>query len=228
MMIKKHYRWLLPILGMLILTPFTPWLDLTIARYFYQPHQKFPDTEWFDLLFDFGPVPAEILAIVAALIAIASFFSGYLRKWRNAAFLLVATMVVGAGLITHLILKDHWGRPRPKQVIEFGGIQAFRPYYKPNFFHQPEPSKSFPCGHCTMGFYFLALALVGIRQKSKPLLYLGILLTAILGSALSVTRLAQGGHFLSDVLAAFIIMWLTALCFDWLLYTSSKRGSVST
>ena len=67
-------------------------------------------------------------------------------------------MVVGAGFIVHTALKDHWGRPRPKQIIAFGGEQTFRPFYSPNFFHQPEPSKSFPCGHCTMGFYFFAVA----------------------------------------------------------------------
>ena len=53
-------------------------------------------------------------------------------------------MIVGAWLIIDFALKDHWGRPRPRQVKEFGGMQEFRPYYgKPNFFHQPEPQNLF-------------------------------------------------------------------------------------
>ena len=51
-------------------------------------------------------------------------------------------MAIGVGLFTHILLKDHWGRPRPKQVTQFGGTQEFHPFYKPNFFDQPQPSRA--------------------------------------------------------------------------------------
>ena len=133
---------------------------------------------------------------------------------RTHALALVLTIILGAGFITHTLLKDHWGRPRPKQVTEFGGSQPFRPFYSPNFFHQPHPSKSFPCGHCTMGFYFFALALVLKRLGYRKGYYFTFAFALVFGITLGISRMAQGGHFLSDVLAAGLIMWITAYLCD--------------
>jgi lipid A 4'-phosphatase len=211
---KKNSKWLIPILLLAALTPFTPYLDLEIARHFYRqgtPADPFSQNQILKLIYFYGPVPGQI----ALILGITGFLFSYLfdkcRHWRPFTLYLVLTLAVGAGLITHIMLKDHWGRPRPRQVIEFGGEQKFRPYYKPNLFHQPEPSKSFPCGHSTMGFFFLTLVVTGQRFEKKWLFYLGIALTVVLSVSLSYARIAQGGHFLSDVLLAGIIMWITAL-----------------
>ena len=69
-----------------------------------------------------------------------------------------------------------------------------------------------------MGFYFFAVALLGRRLGSRILFITGMALALILGIALSVTRIAQGGHFFSDTLATAIIMWTAALAIDWLLF----------
>jgi lipid A 4'-phosphatase len=215
---KKNFYWILPILLMAVITPFTPWLDLSIERYFYNPGQHFSSNSFYDFMFEFAVIPAEIVGILAFLILCASYVKASFKKWRSPALVMVLTMVLGAGFICHTLLKDHWGRPRPKQTIEFGGMQPFRPYYKPNFFHQPEPSKSFPCGHCTMGFYFFALALVALRL-GKPRAYLYLMIfSLIFGFAFGLARMAQGGHYLSDVLMTAVIMWLTAYLSDWLIY----------
>ena len=130
---------------------------------------------------------------------------------------LLLSLALGAGLIAHTLLKDRWGRPRPRQVAEFGGHQQFRPYYLPNFFHQPEPSKSFPCGHCTMGFYFFAVALVCQRQGWRWGAIFSYFLAFFLGILLGVTRMAQGGHFFSDILVSALLMWWVASLLDrWL------------
>lgn len=207
--IIDHRAWMLPVLAMLILTPLTPFLDLEISRYFYHT-SGFQSNAFWTFLFNYGPYPAHFTAIAALFIFTASFFFKTWRRWRAPALVLMLTMAIGAGLIVHAALKDHWGRPRPKQTIEFGGTQHFRAYYEPNFSHQPEPSKSFSCGHCSMGFYFFALALVGRRMGSPALFYIGIGFAVVLGILLSLTRIAQGGHFFSDTLISALIMWLTA------------------
>lgn len=222
--ISAHYiQWWLPILLMLVVTPFTPAMDLAASSFFYQPTAdgggQFSSNAFFDFMFVYGVVPADITAGLAIVVFILSYFSSYWKQWRSSALVLILTLAIGAGFITHVLLKDHWGRPRPKQVEEFGGMQTFRPYYKPNFFHQPEPSKSFPCGHCSMGFYFFALALVGKRKKNRVLYVTGLILAVTLGITLSLTRIAQGGHFLSDALMTALIMWLTALTCDWLIFS---------
>lgn len=218
--IQKNKSWLVPILFMLVITPLTPTLDMAIAKFFFDRgdgFEYFVNTPFLQMIYVYGLVPAQ-LTVILAIFALLLSYIPRCRSWRPHALFLVLTLAIGAGFISHTLLKDHWGRPRPKQVIAFGGQQEFRPYYRPNFFDQPEPSRSFPCGHCTMGFYFFTFILMGRRFKSHMLLYLGTALTVVLGLALSFTRMAQGGHFFSDVMMSALIMWLTALTFDWIIY----------
>ena len=213
----RQRMWLWPLIALLAITPWTPAIDLDLSRAFYVDGH-FESNAFFDFIYQYGFWPANVTAVFALGILIASLFVKSFAQWRAPALVLVLTLAIGAGLITHEILKDHWGRPRPKQVTEFGGDQAFRPYYKPNIFHQPEPSKSFPCGHCTTGFYFFALAFIGRRRNSKALYYTGMGLAFGLGIALSITRIAQGGHFFSDTVVGALVMWWTAYAIDRLVY----------
>lgn len=213
----KYMKWWLPVLLFALITPFTPMLDLGIARYFYQGNGQFVSNDLTSFFYEYGVIPADVALVIAVIVYLVSFFVARLKKWRSTALVYILTMALGAGVIVHGIFKDHWGRPRPKQVIEFGGDQEFRPYWKPNF-NPPEPSKAFTCGHCTTGFCFLALAISGRRMNSKALMYTGIVLGMGLGIALCITRMAQGGHFLSDTLASGLVIWLTAVTADWLLH----------
>lgn len=210
-------RWWLALFLFALMTPFSSSIDLTVSNFFYRDHD-FISNSWTSAFYLYGYFPGDIVAGLALMIFILSFLIPAWKKWRAPAFVLAFTMLIGALLIVHGVLKDHWGRPRPRQTIEFGGSQPFRPYYSPNFFHQPEPSKSFPCGHCSTGFYFFALALVGRRFSNRSVETLGWTLALTLGIALSILRIAQGGHFFSDTIAAALIMWYTALCCDWFCY----------
>jgi len=208
-------RWVLPLLLLILLAPFSAALDLRVSSAFFHDGH-FYSNSLVHFIYNYGPIPADIVFGLAVIGLIFSF--GKWKKWRTPSLLLVLTLALGAGFVAHVIFKDHWGRPRPKQIVEFGGKQEFRPFYSPNFFAQPEPSKSFPCGHCTMGFYFFAVALVGKRIGSRPLYIVGWAAAIALGTILSLTRIAQGGHFLSDTIFSAIIMWYTALCCDWMLF----------
>lgn len=152
-----------------------------------------------------------------------SFTFDRFRSWRKPSLLLVFTLSIGAGIIVHAILKDHWGRPRPRQAIEFNGQQEFRPFWKPNFFSQPEPSKSFPCGHCTMGFAFFAFYFLGKRLNKPWVSIIGLSLAFFLGTTLGAVRILQGGHFFSDVLISALILWFTAYFSDQFLYHKHER-----
>lgn len=208
--ILKHFGWILPILAMIAITPWISAFDMRLSTYFYQGHGEFSNNKFFMFLFDYGTRPALLTGITALIVFVYTFFSKKYRQWRPIGLSLMLTLAIGSGLIVNGILKDHWGRPRPKQIVEFGGKQQFRPYYSPNFFHQPEPSKSFPSGHSSMGFYFFVLALIGRRTHIRWLFWFGMILAMILGLALSLARIAQGGHFLSDTLMSALIMWLVA------------------
>lgn len=218
----KYIKWWLPILLFLLLAPFTPYLDMEIEHYFYQlntnPSHRFISNTFTHFMYEYGTAPAWIVVFIASITLLLSYTKKKWKNYYNPSLVLLLTVAIGAGFITHALLKDQWGRPRPKQVVEFGGIQEFRPFWKPNFFDQPEPSKSFPCGHCTMGFFFFALALVANRYHQKSLFWISLSLALILGTLLSLARMMMGGHFLSDTLASALIMWLTALSCDWFFY----------
>ncbi|MBS4168683.1 phosphatase PAP2 family protein [Parachlamydia sp. AcF125] len=216
---KRHRRWLWPLLIWLCLTPFTAHLDLAISRYFYSVKAgHFSSNLVYQWAYCYGTWPGLFLAMVALIVWALSFFTPAWKKWRSSALLLVLTCAIGSGLIVHAILKDNWGRPRPRQTTEFGGQLHFRPYYLPHFAKQAEEAKSFPSGHSSMGFYFVALIVLGSALNKKVLVYTGIVCTLILGTLLSLTRIAQGGHFFSDVLFSGLIMWWCTLSINWLLH----------
>lgn len=214
-----YYRILVPLLLFLVWTPWSAHVDLAVEQFFYTPGNPghFTSAPFFTFMYEWAPYPALTIGWLAAAILLISYLKGWWSYLRSSCWICILTLVIGGGVITHLLLKDHWGRPRPRQVDMFGGDQPFRPYYSPNLWQQPEPSKSFPCGHCTTGFFFFAVALIGERYQSRALYYGGFIAAWLLGGALAVTRMAQGGHFLSDILAAALIMWETAVIVDLLL-----------
>jgi membrane-associated PAP2 superfamily phosphatase len=220
--INKTYLYLIPLLIILVLTPFSADLDLKITRSFFTDGQ-FHSTPFLDFLYDYAFLPWMLLTLASFVLFILSYFKPSFTKWRKLALIPLLTIGLGSGLIVHAALKDHWGRPRPKQTIEFGGTQAFRPYYEPNF-DQPEPSKSFPCGHCSVGFCFFSLGYVGLRMRNKFITIVGFSLAITLGVLWGYTRIVQGGHFFSDVIWGAAIMWWSTLFADWLLFRQAQQG----
>jgi uncharacterized membrane protein len=123
-------------------------------------------------------------------------------------------MVAGPGLIVNVILKDNFGRPRPRNIIEFSGKYE---HEKPLVYDASSPGKSFPCGHASMGFYFLGVYIL-YRRRRQFLANLGLVTGIFWGGLIGITRMLQGGHFFSDVIYSAGLIYLTAL----ILYHSLK------
>jgi lipid A 4'-phosphatase len=217
-----------PLILWIIFTPWSGWLDLKTSQFFFENGSFLSNPIW-DWLYIYGLWPAWVMVGLSFACFAISFFNSY-HSWRKPSLYLLITLAVGAGLIIHAGLKDHWGRPRPRQITEFGGQQHFHSYYQPNFGDQAELSKSFASGHASMGFYFFALALLGSVYRSRFFYWLGFGLAWGLGSLLSLTRIAQGGHFISDTLASALIMWLTAwgLAYFLLIRKGNKRERIDS
>ena len=227
-LMASHFKWLLPLLVMGIFTPFSPMIDNKVAAFFYTPAQMssghFFDCGFTHFLYLYGEQIGRASGVVALIVYLLSWPITKILKWRGAMLVCGLTLALGTGLLTNLVLKEYWGRPRPKQVVEYGGKHTFRPYYHPDFHTRHDPQKSFPSGHVSMGFYYLSLCLTGRRYRSRLLFLMGLFLTAFFGGGLMFARVAQGGHFLSDVLMAGLIMWWTALFCDWLVFTRGVFG----
>ncbi len=219
---KKRLKYFLPIIILLILTPFLSKLDLIIAHQFFQPAAGsgglFQENFITHTLYKFGMMPAFLISGVAGLYFLLSHFYLSLKKWRAPSICIILNLLLGPGLIINILFKGFWGRPRPIQLALFGGGQDFRPFYLPNFSEQASYFKSFPSGHCTMGFFFFALCFIAMRLKNKPLFYIAVFITLVLGLLLTYTRIAQGGHFFSDTLWAAGLMWYITLGIDWFVY----------
>lgn len=217
----------IPILLFVAFAPFADALDLKMSRAFYE-NGAFSSNPLWNWMFNYGFWPAWIAVIIALGGIVLSFFSIRYRQWRNPCLVIVLTFAIGSGLLVHAGFKDNWGRPRPKQTVEFGGKQLFHPFYQPQFTAQPEPSKSFTCGHCSAGFTFFSLALLGSYYRTRLLWWLGWGLAWGLGLLLSATRIAQGGHFLSDTFGSALIMWLTAWTLTYLLIVRKGKKNERT
>lgn len=196
--------------------PFSSYLDLSLSQLFYDPAGKaFSSYGLWTFAYEWAPKPAILVASVACIALLSSFFIISIEKYRPIALQLFLTLAIGSGVIVHLIFKEHWGRARPRQIELFGGSLPFTPFWQPNFtLSASEARKSFCCGHCTCGYYFFCCANV-CRQRgfhrAGRLFWVGAFL---LGSLLGLARIAQGGHFFSDVLFSALIMWGSAKLFS--------------
>ncbi len=178
-------------------------LDLAASRAFYHPDRPDPwsGSSWLPwaLLYRAAPWITASLVLLGLLATAYGALRNRDAPRRNGAFLLLA-IVVGPGLLVNFVLKDHWGRPRPRDVVEFGGAA---PYVAP-LVPSREGGTSFPCGHCSAGFLLAAGWWVWRRQRPS---WARASLAAGLGTgfALGLGRMAAGGHFLSDVVASGLL-----------------------
>jgi hypothetical protein len=108
-------------------------------------------------------------------------------------------------LLVNSFLKPYWGRPRPNQIQAFDGQYAYRDALSPGI---PGKGSSFTCGHCTMGFLFVAL--IYFKRRSAAVAWVGGLGGLAYGSLISAARVVQGAHFVTDCLWSLGVLWLVA------------------
>jgi membrane-associated PAP2 superfamily phosphatase len=115
----------------------------------------------------------------------------------------VAALALGPGLVVNLLFKSLWGRARPVQIDQFGGDAAFTPAWVIS--DACQSNCSFVSGEGSSAAWIVGVLLVVTPARWRPaVLPLGL----VYALALSMNRLAFGGHFLSDILLSWA---LTAL-----------------
>lgn len=197
--------------------------DIQVSRWFFNPsaanHWPLIERWPWNFLYNYGTWPALGIAIIALLIGISSFFHERTLKYRKKALYLVAVMIIGPGLIVNVIFKDNFGRPRPRDIVEFGGQQQYHQLLQSDWGNS---GRSFPCGHCSCAFYFFVFyfLLKGSRRKWLP--YAGLGFGIGYGALMGIARIGQGGHFISDVMWSAGLVYLTAGGVYYLMYGDSE------
>lgn len=184
-----------------------PALDLWVSGRFYDPAVGFAarGAAWEQIAYhSIGP----LLWLVSL-----GLIGGWLRSRRRDPValaraggrrlaLLLGLLVLVPGLLVNAILKDHWGRPRPIQVTEFGGARAFVPAFVPS----RQGGGAFASGHVAAAAWLVAVAVV-LRGARSAWVLVAVGYALLVGLA----RVAAGGHFLSDVLVSYLLVWIGAL-----------------
>lgn len=150
-----------------------------------------------------GTFPATLVVFAAFGAFAASWRAPRLRPWRRVLLFLVLAGVAGPGLVANALLKECSGRPRPRELVEFGGRSQFEPAFS---FEAASEGKSFPCGHATMGFYFLAFPFL-LRRHRPRCASAATFASLALGGLMGLARMAQGAHFFTDVVWAAAVCW---------------------
>ncbi len=200
-------RWsLLLMVAVSFLFVLWPELDLLASHLFYDPVQggfipkEAPPGSWL-----YRVIPWFTKAVIC--FALGCWLVIALKKRpiagltrRKAAFLLLA-LVLGPGSVVNVVFKDHWGRARPHQIEQFGGEADFTPAWVIS--DACERNCSFMSGHAATAFFIMLLGFVWPKHRMFWLAS-GVAFGLLIG----LTRMVQGGHFLSDVLLAGLTVYL--------------------
>lgn len=200
----------------LLLFLFVPQIDLAASDIFYVPGCGFVLRDWPPLVLLYRGVPwlawGILFVVTATAIWIFLMEKPVWRLDRRALVFVVAATILGPGFLTNTVLKDHWGRARPSQIEQFGGPRIFTPASLP----AAECSRNcaFVSGHAALGFSLVAFAFL---LPSGPPRRAATVTALCFGAIVGLGRIAQGAHFLSDVVfAGFVIYGTTALLHWWI------------
>ena len=182
-----------------------PSLDITVSGLFFGQDGKFIATEsdWF--IYFIRKMLLPLMALLVFFIPIAAIFKQiyFKEKILNIAVrewvYLFSCLIIGTGIVVNSIFKNLWGRARPNDTIQFGGQEPFTiPWLNVDYCNT---NCSFVSGD--VSFFTLSLALLIIFNKTSwnTFAYASILLISLL-------RIMEGDHFLSDTIMSFIITYM--------------------
>jgi len=196
-----------------------PQLDVALAHLFYDSGSR---------QFTFNPFgKAEYIrraamwiawgfaapAIVALAIKVIHPHKPLLISGRAVIFLL-STIFITAIVLPDIVVKHHWGRPRPIATTEFNGSQEFKPWWKAR--NGDWHNTSFFSGEAATAFWTYAPAALA-PPTIRPFAFLA---ATLFGLTTGLLRMAFGAHYASDIIAAgmsaFLVVWFGyALIYRW-------------
>lgn len=184
-----------------------PEVDLRASSLFYRDNGFYLRNQWWTTLLH-ESIGYFICLSMASVVGIYAFNRLSRRNvcgvdGKMVSYLFVV-LVLGAGLIVNVALKNNFGRARPRDVTQFGGSQQFTPAFVAA--DECATNCSFSSGDGAGAFFSLALVLALASSRRRAMLVAAI----GFGGLVSISRIVSGAHFLSDTVVSFFVMWTIA------------------
>jgi lipid A 4'-phosphatase len=200
-----------------------PLWDVQVADWFYD-HQahEFPlatNYEW-NIVRRFANWITYILLLppLLALLRKLIFPSLPMLIAPSIVIYLLGSFLIGPGVISNLLLKENWGRPRPNKIEQFAGTFPFQPWWRPS--HDCKRNCSFVSGETSAAFWTVAPASLA-PPEVRPV----ALGTAVLfGAAVGALRVAFGRHFVTDAVFAGVFTILVVMALHKFCLSPLKRN----
>ncbi len=196
---ERPSRWLL---GLVLLFMVVPQIDIGVSGWFHDPTAGWLSGGFIEFVRRVIPT----LIVGSFVFCLVLWVAGvWYEQWfwgvtTPRISYLMATLILGPGLLVETILKPNWGRARPKDVTIFGGEQ---PYTPPVWVADAcERNCSFVSGHAAVAYWLTAYAFLAPQAWRIP----AVTIAFLFGSMVGLVRIMQGAHFLSDVVFAAIIV----------------------
>jgi len=199
-----------------------PGLDVAVSRWFYDTADGF-------VLADSPPlrtlrasstwVMAGVLLLALLRLVCSALGRRLTGNGARQSVWLISGLAIGPGLLVNGVLKAHWGRPRPVATDVFGGEAPFQTVWVVSDWC--DRNCSFVSGEAAAAAWLVAAALIAPR----PIRTAATALAAFYATALSINRIAFGGHYLSDVLLAWLLSGLVFLLLHRLIVARRAGGT---
>lgn len=192
-----------------------PSIDMTVSQHFF-------DGEQFPLKHNGSLQTLRQANFWAGTVVIgASMLLLLSQRLRNAigvslgrTFVPLITYGVGVGLIVNMLLKNTFGRARPRDTFGLGGEDPLSAAWE--FSQACASNCSFTSGEAAGAMAMMSLVYL-LPAGQRTIRRIVQTLLGILAVSLSFNRILFGGHYLSDVVLSMLIVTIVMLSADLLL-----------
>jgi len=204
-----------------ILFAAVPGIDLYVAGLSFNAGAFDHDKRWQIFLHD----SLSYFLIVSLLAVVGLYAYNRLRRRKvlgvdgKKALFVFLVLFLGAGLTVNVVLKDNFGRARPRDIVEFGGSKVFTPAFVIS--HQCKKNCSFSSGDAAAAFFAMSLVRAVSRRRALALAAVAY------GAIVSIGRIYSGAHFLSDTVVSFFVMLVIGdVLYHFMVLSADEREGV--
>ena len=158
-------------------------------------------------------VSAKRAVILLAVLVVVAWLSSHgmasLKALRPVLFFIFVGMALS--VLSVSTLKNSSTQHCPYDLPRYGGVMAEPAAPFETLKNETKPGRCWPSGHASAGFCLFAWYFAALRLERRRLAMFLLAGVIVIGSLLSVGRVAQGAHFVSHCLWSAAVCWFVTL-----------------